>query len=311
MRRIIPLVIGVLGLVTAGFVISGSAHAATTTLVAGLLASNQVPPAASTATGYVTVTIDDTTDQVCVAGKVDDLSSALTLDHIHKGAAGTNGPVVVDFSGSLDTCVASTAAVVDDILADPAGFYFNVHTTNFPSGEVRGQLVTPQVTTLHADASAANEVPPVESSAAGPVTVTVDSAINKVCVDATGITGLHGIVSGSHIHSGAAGVNGPVVVNFNGQVQNCVIADGATVSAILANPPLFYYNVHTEQFGGGEARGQLAAQVTPTTTSTTTSTSTSTSTTSSTSSTSTTSTTVAPASTPVASPVNASPAFTG
>jgi hypothetical protein len=65
--------------------------------------------------------------------------------HIHKGAAGTNGPVVVPFTapaadGNSSGCVSSTPAVVDDILANPAGFYVNVHTTEHPAGAIRAQL---------------------------------------------------------------------------------------------------------------------------------------------------------------------------
>ena len=108
MRRLVPLVIGVLGLVTAGLVVSSPAQAATTTFEAGLLGTNQDPPNASTATGFATITVNDTTNEVCVAAETSGLSGPVTADHIHQGAAGTNGPVVIDFAGSLNTCVTST-----------------------------------------------------------------------------------------------------------------------------------------------------------------------------------------------------------
>jgi hypothetical protein len=36
--------------------------------------------------------------------------------------------------------VTATQAVIDEILANPANFYVNVHTTDRPRGAIRGQL---------------------------------------------------------------------------------------------------------------------------------------------------------------------------
>lgn len=68
------------------------------------------------------------------------------LTHIHEGAAGTNGPVVVDlkppasgFSASSG-CVNVPIALAVDINNDPLNYYVNLHTEKFPDGAVRGQL---------------------------------------------------------------------------------------------------------------------------------------------------------------------------
>jgi hypothetical protein len=65
--------------------------------------------------------------------------------HIHRGAAGVNGPVVVPFTapgadGNSSGCTASTATLIDEITGKPAGFYVNVHTKEHPAGAIRGQL---------------------------------------------------------------------------------------------------------------------------------------------------------------------------
>jgi hypothetical protein len=98
-------------------------------------------------TGFARITIDAATDEVCVeldTTNVDDL----ILMHIHRGQAGVNGPVVVDFaySGPPDVtkCVPG-GAVTDEIIANPLSFYLNAHTNTpvtgvFPGGAVRGQL---------------------------------------------------------------------------------------------------------------------------------------------------------------------------
>jgi len=77
-----------------------------------------------------------------------------TRAHIHKAAAGVNGPIHWDFleagipvasisdqpSQLRGVARARAAAVLADLLANPSGYYVNVHSTVFPGGAVRGQL---------------------------------------------------------------------------------------------------------------------------------------------------------------------------
>jgi len=75
--------------------------------------------------------------------------------HIHSGAAGVNGPIVVmldvpdpvghgcitaEQDESLNSIEVLTQSELDAIIADEAGFYANVHTATFPGGAIRGQL---------------------------------------------------------------------------------------------------------------------------------------------------------------------------
>jgi CHRD domain len=75
-----------------------------------------------------------------------------------------------------------------------------------------------------------------------------------------------GPLTASHIHEGAAGVNGPVKVpffgtalpaNLNGATGKVTVADPALLEAMKANPEKFYANLHTTEFPGGAVRGQL------------------------------------------------------
>jgi len=111
---------------------------------ATLNGASEKPAAADPkATGSAKVTVKDT--QVCYDLNVKDLSAAPIAAHIHKGGPDVAGPVVVplsppDASGKSQGCVNADAAVAKDIAANPAGYYVNVHTTQYKAGAIRGQL---------------------------------------------------------------------------------------------------------------------------------------------------------------------------
>ena len=135
--------------------------------VANLLPSSEVPPvtnAESAASGAATIDFNLTKDGAgaITAATVDfrvELSgfpstTTITAAHIHTGAAGVNGAVLVSAqvsSGQVPltngvatfsrTGLSVTAANAQAIINNPAGFYFNVHTTLNPGGVIRGQLV--------------------------------------------------------------------------------------------------------------------------------------------------------------------------
>jgi hypothetical protein len=119
---------------------------AETPFLAELSGANEVPAGDPDGSGTAAVSfdaIDATTSEVCF-----DLAytgiDAPTAAHIHTGAAGANGGILIDFgtptADSFSGCVDAPTADVDLILADPAGFYVNVHTGAFPDGAIRGQL---------------------------------------------------------------------------------------------------------------------------------------------------------------------------
>ena len=62
----------------------------------------------------------------------------------------------------------------------------------------------------------------------------------------------------THIHQGGPTVNGPVVVDFHGMLQECVtVTDKALLADLKANPGGYYANIHTEAFPGGAVRENL------------------------------------------------------
>lgn len=130
-----------------GLLAVGPAVAAETTLTAALVGgSAEVPDAGDPdGTGSATITIDPATNEVCWDLTTTNIADVV-VSHIHVGAAGAAGPVVVNldvdgFSGTSTGCVTDAVADLEAILTTPAGFYVNVHTGDFPAGAIRGQLV--------------------------------------------------------------------------------------------------------------------------------------------------------------------------
>jgi len=124
----------------------------------------------------------------------------------------------------------------------------------------------------HRDAvlTGANEVPPVVTTASGTGWVTI-SADNATITYHVQYSGLSGPATGSHIHTGAAGVAGGIILPFvvgpspmdgtvtaaNFGASGAITTYAEAVAAIKAGNT--YINVHTAANPGGEIRGQILA----------------------------------------------------
>ena len=138
----------------------------TRTLIAQLSPANEVPPVANaeaSGSGTVTITMHLTRDGAgtITAATADfavsltgfPANTPLTAAHIHTGAVGVSGAILVNTGLSSGEVTLTTgagsfsklgvsipASTAQSILASPAGFYFNVHTALNPNGVARGQL---------------------------------------------------------------------------------------------------------------------------------------------------------------------------
>ncbi|PYQ26363.1 MAG: hypothetical protein DMF56_24735 [Acidobacteria bacterium] len=247
------------------------------TLGAVLTPDQEVPAHPIPAFGNSTVTFDATRQNITVTITVASLGSPINNFHIHEAPAGANGPVVVDLiglggtfnNGVMTGTFPINASVAQRMLQNPANFYVNVHTVQFPGGAIRGQLayVSGGPITYAAELRPSNEVPPAASSTAvGGAFVTFDPANATLAweVNTSGIA----VPLLSHIHRGAAGTNGPVIINFatsaaqipNGRTkgtQSIATLSQADQTNLVSAPAGFYVNVHSTAFPGGEIRGQL------------------------------------------------------
>ena len=102
-------------------------------------------PGDSDATGTAIITINETSNEICWDISVMNAKLPATAAHIHLGAIGVSGDVVVglsapDENGDASGCTTAEADVVAAILQNPGNYYVNIHTTDFPDGALRGQL---------------------------------------------------------------------------------------------------------------------------------------------------------------------------
>jgi CHRD domain len=295
-RRAVVLAVALvsgLALLAAPAAAAGASAAGTagkvTRLATTLSGANEVPgPGDPDGRGKAFVRLSGTT--ACYALEWSGIG-APTAAHIHQGGAGVAGPVVVLFfqpgtnAASLPGTLSSVAGCVDvdpalarRIAASPRDWYVNIHTADFAAGAIRGQLHRSSHLDLDlprqlaAGLNGANEVPgPGDPDGRG--LALVRTGRSRVCF-ALGWSGIAPPIF-AHIHVGAAGVAGPVVVLFFdvpelagaptatlpatvAAAAGCVgDQDPALLRSIRRHPADYYANIHTLEFVPGAIRGQL------------------------------------------------------
>ena len=108
-------------------------------LYATLTGEAEIPDADLDGGGTARVTINPGKDQVCWELAWNGIA-APTVAHIHVGDASSEGAPVVPLDPIASGCASVDDAVTSAILANPAGYYVNIHNADFPDGAVRGQL---------------------------------------------------------------------------------------------------------------------------------------------------------------------------
>ena len=144
MRTRLLLALSAVALVTV-LAPAGLASAGGRPLSTDLSGAEEVPPADPDGTGFARITLNSGTGEVCWSITASDITLPATAAHIHEAPAGVNGDIVVtlsppDESGTASGCTIADSSLVRDIRKNPAEYYVNVHTTDYPGGAIRGQL---------------------------------------------------------------------------------------------------------------------------------------------------------------------------
>ena len=105
-----------------------------------LTGAEEVPPASSDASGSGSIRVGE---DGSVSGSVSTSGVNGTMAHIHQGAKGANGPVIVPLTKSGDTYTVPAGAKLNASQMSAlkaGGLYVNVHSDKYKGGEIRGQL---------------------------------------------------------------------------------------------------------------------------------------------------------------------------
>lgn len=154
-RRLVPAIVSLILLMLLGALtvapVAAQSDRATVVYRLALSGAEEVcdPPTAcgGDGTGEAILIVNPSADRVCVLARWRDVEGTVFAAHIHVAAEGVPGPIIVPlFMGTTLSGDDQTRACVDglgftdDINANPAGYYLNIHSTTFPAGALRDQL---------------------------------------------------------------------------------------------------------------------------------------------------------------------------
>lgn len=223
------------------------------------------------------------TDRIELNGILSPMSSAIDVNiqggvHIHSGFAGQTGAIeegvtfqeTTNFTAIIPQQNVKFITQAQAAAMKAGGLYYNVHTLNFPTGEVRGQILPRSNVMLHGVMSAGQTVPSSGFSLANGAMM--GELYGDKMVFSGSFNDLEGgfdpnIAGGSHLHGNVPGrtgdilntlVSGAAVGSTDGvffrQNNSFPVTDNLIDSLILRT---VYTNIHSQAVPSGELRGQI------------------------------------------------------
>ncbi len=151
-RRLLGLMLGLM-LSLSIFVAPQGADAAIVNFLALMSGAQEVPAVASPGVGVGQLQLNTVTNALSWTFNYLGLTSPVTAAHLHEGPVGV-APAnnirldLAPFSTALTTSPFTGSVVLSDAVEDLlllGQLYANIHTTNFPGGEIRGQVTVQSV----------------------------------------------------------------------------------------------------------------------------------------------------------------------
>ncbi|MDP8242709.1 MAG: CHRD domain-containing protein [Candidatus Hinthialibacter antarcticus] len=182
----------------------------------------------------------------------------VTAAHIHDGVAGQDGGVVYPLDAPMSGQSSGTITIdtADAERLANGSLYVNVHTSENPGGEIRGQI-TDEPYAFKSELSGAKQPTPIDSSGVGAASISISNDWSLISWTLT-VTGLDNITA-SHFHEGGASESGGVLIAISQAFSTETSGEAALsedhLKLILAEQA--YINVHTSANPAGEIRGQV------------------------------------------------------
>lgn len=253
--------------------------------VAKLTGSQEVQPVVTSGWGKIYAALVG--DSLTVWGEFSNLKGEYNANiaggsHIHAGYAGQNGGPELfltptldpDLKGGIYEMANNTFALSEEQKARlmNRGFYVNIHSTAYASGEIRGQILPKSDAYYMANLFGGNEVPSIMTTASGALALDLQGdqlVVTGSFVNMEGKFNPSIANTGAHLHNGLAGENGGVSIFLNATttdsisgvfraVDNTFTLTSEQKEQLVARG--LYANLHTTKFGSGELRGQVGAQ---------------------------------------------------
>ena len=232
---------------------------------ARLNGAQETPALATNAQGVASFTLNETRDTLFVQAAFSGLSGPITGAHVHEGAVGVAGNIIISLVPMVRGNRLSGFLTGADISKDKLAkflrglYYINVHTAANPAGEIRGQIQVETDLALRGNLNGAQEVPAVATSGTGLGVFTLSQSQEKLRFRVV-LSGLSSPITAAHFHTGAAGVVGPVVVDLlpylgNNVIEGEIVPTAAFLASLLKGE--IYINVHTTSNPSGEIRAQV------------------------------------------------------
>ena len=252
------------------------------------LSGSHVVPSPVMSDGSGAFLLELYSDTLKLSGAFQNLTSNMNVDlaggsHLHMAPAGSNGGVAIPLNVTLDNnnrdavykIMNNTFELTEEqkLALMERRLYANIHSMNYPAGEIRGQVVPEGYAFLTAFLAGKNEVPPIQTPAYGGVIAeyTGEKFVLTGSFNGLGSAINTDLAGGAHIHVAPLNQNGGIEIalhptvaegdtsgRFEAMENQYTLTDEQKAALTSEN---MYVNVHSMTFPPGEVRGQLLPQV--------------------------------------------------
>ena len=279
-RFILSKVIAVIAML---FVFNLGSRAALFPFSVAYSSAQEVPVNASPGAGTISGYYNDVTNTIYFTLGFSGLLTNTAAAHFHApAAAGVNAGVIHGYPGFPSGITGATSGTYTgsfviteerETFLKNGLWYSNIHTTGLPGGEIRAQIIlgpassSSTLYTFNNTFSGLQEVPVNASLGKGAITGVYNPATNNILYSLN-FSGLSAPTVAGHFHAPALpGVNAGVIYGYTGFPTGVLLgtySNSHTITDLQETQllgGLWYSNIHTSAFPGGEIRAQISLQL--------------------------------------------------